>query len=79
MVSGVVDSVHTNGVDAEFLEKGDVALATSYVGDGVLRVGRAAFLLSVSKMLSVVMHHTRLVVDTTDVETLVASEESCVC
>jgi hypothetical protein len=57
----VVDGVHTNGVDTKLLEVDDVALATGRIGDGVLCVGRA----------------TWLVVDTADVETLVASEESC--
>jgi hypothetical protein len=61
VVRSVVDGVHTDGVDAERLELLNVALATSSVGDWVLSIRCAA----------------RLVVDTTDVETLVASEESC--
>jgi hypothetical protein len=43
VVGGVVDSVDTNGVDAEALELVDVALATSNVGDGVLSIGCATW------------------------------------
>lgn len=60
MVGAVVDSVDTDGVDTELLELLNVALAASLVSDGVLRIGSA----------------TRLVVNTTNVETLVASKES---
>jgi hypothetical protein len=60
VVGAVVDSVDTDGVDTEFLELLNVALAASLVSDGVLRIGSA----------------TRLVVNTTNVETLVASKES---
>jgi len=63
VVGAVVDSVDADGVDAELLELLNVALAASLVGDGVLCVGGA----------------TGLVVDTADVETLVASKESCRC
>jgi hypothetical protein len=60
MVGRVVDSVHADGVDAEALELFNVTLAASDIGDGILRISGT----------------TWLVVDTTDVETLVASEES---
>jgi hypothetical protein len=60
VVGAVVDSVDTDGVDTELLELLNVALAASLVSDGVLRIGSA----------------TRLVVNTTNVETLVASKES---
>jgi hypothetical protein len=60
VVGAVVDSVDADGVDAELLELLNVALAASLVGNGVLRIGGA----------------TGLVVDTADVETLVASKES---
>jgi hypothetical protein len=60
MVGCVVDSVHTDSVDSEALKLLDVALAASSVGNRVLGIRCAS----------------RLVVDTADVETLVASEES---
>ena len=60
VVGAVVDSVDADGVDTELLELLNVALAASLVSDGVLRIGSA----------------TGLVVNTTDVETLVASKES---
>jgi hypothetical protein len=60
VVRSVVNGVHTDGVDTKALELLDVALAASSVGDGVLSIRCA----------------TWLVVDTADVETLVASEES---
>lgn len=60
MVGAVVDSVDADSVDAEVLELLNVALAASLVGDGVLCIGSA----------------TGLVVNTADVETLVASKES---
>jgi len=56
----IIDGVNTNGIYAQLLEVYDIALATSSVGDGVLCVGRAAW----------------LIVDSADVETLLASEES---
>jgi hypothetical protein len=63
VVGAVVDSVDTDGVDAELLELLNVALAASLIGDGVLCIGGAA----------------GLVVDTADVETLVASKERWTC
>lgn len=59
VVDAVVNSVDTDGVDAKLLEVLDVTLATSLVGQRVLSVRRA----------------TGLVVDTTDVEAVVAGEE----
>lgn len=60
MVGGVVDRVDTDGVDSQLLEFSNISLAGLGVCDGVLGAGGAS----------------RLVVDTTDVEALVASEES---
>ena len=60
MAGSVVDSVDTNGVDAELLEVLDVSHAAVLISKRVLGVRRA----------------TGLVVDTTDVEAVVASEES---
>ena len=60
VVSTVVNSVDTDGVDAELLELGDVTLAALLISNGVLCVGCA----------------TGLVVNTTDVEALVAGPES---
>jgi hypothetical protein len=60
VVGTVVHSVNTDRVDAELLEFGDIALAAILVGNGVLGVGSA----------------TRLIVNTTDVEALVAGPES---
>ena len=59
MAGSVVDSVDTNGVDAELLEVLDVSHAAILVGKRVLCVRRA----------------TGLVVDTANVEAVVASEE----
>jgi len=61
VVLGVVDGVDTDRVQAELLELLDIALAAFGVSDGVLGFGGTA----------------GLVVDATDVEALVASEESC--
>lgn len=61
MVGGVVDRVDTDGVDSQLLELGNVSLASGGVCDGVFGAGRAS----------------GLVIDTTDVEALIASEESC--
>lgn len=57
---GVVDGVDTDGVHAQLLELGDIALASGRLRDGVLQLGGA----------------TGLVVDTTDVEAVVTLEES---
>lgn len=59
MVGGVVHSVHTDGVDAQLLELLDIALAAVDVGNGILCIGGAA----------------GLVVNTADVEALVAGPE----
>ena len=59
MILGVVNRVHTDGVEAQLLELGDIALAHFGVGDGVGEVGGA----------------TRLVVETADVETFITLEE----
>jgi hypothetical protein len=61
VVLGVVDGVDTDRVQAKLLELLDITLAAGAIGNGVLGVGSA----------------TGLVVDTADVEALVASEESC--
>jgi hypothetical protein len=61
VIGSVVHSVHTNGVDAQLLELCDIALAAVDVGNGVLSIRGTA----------------GLVVDATDVETLVAGPESC--
>jgi hypothetical protein len=77
MVGSVVDGVDTNSIDAETLELLDVALATSNVGDGVLSIRCATWSKSVRVIAGLWAFRTWLVVDTTNVETLVASEESC--
>jgi len=59
MVLGVVDRVHTDGVETEVLELLDVALAAIGISDGIGELGGA----------------TGLVVNTTDVETVVALEK----
>lgn len=61
MVGRVVNRVDADGVDAELLELGNVTLAARGIGNRVLSIGCAAW----------------LVVDTADVETLIASKESC--
>lgn len=61
MVGGVVDGVHADGVDAQLLELLNIALAAIDVGNGVLSIRGAA----------------GLVVNTTNVETLVAGPEGC--
>jgi hypothetical protein len=79
VIGRVVDRVDTDGVDAELLELLNVALAAGDVGNGVLRIRRAACSLSVWMVISVWDERTWLVIDTADVEALVASEESCNC
>lgn len=59
VVLGVVDGVHTDGVEAEVLELLDVTLAAIGIGDGIGELGGAA----------------GLVVNTADIETVVALEE----
>jgi hypothetical protein len=61
VVSGVIDGVHTNGVDAQLLELGDVTGASTSISDRVNELRAAA----------------RLIVDTADVETVVTLEEGC--
>jgi hypothetical protein len=61
VVGGVVDSVDTDGVDAQLLELGNITLAAVDIGDGVCELGAA----------------TGLVVDATDVETVASLEEGC--
>jgi hypothetical protein len=62
MILGVVDRVHTDGVNAKLLELSNIARAASRVGNGVL-VGRGA---------------AGLVVDTADVEAVaLGGVESC--
>jgi hypothetical protein len=79
VIGRVVDRVDTDGVDAELLELLNVTLATGDISDGILCIRSAAYLLSVLMLSSVVDERTGLVVDTADVEALVASEESCNC
>jgi len=79
VVGRVVDRVHADGVDAELLELRNVTLAAGDIGNGVLCIRSAAYSLLLGIMDSAGNDRTRLVVDTADVEALVASEESCVC
>ena len=59
MAGSVVDCVYTDGIDAQFLEFGNVSLTPSLIGDGVRKVGGA----------------TRLVVNATDVEPITPGKE----
>lgn len=59
VVLGVIDRVHTDGVQAQFLEVLDVTLATIGISNRIAEVGRT----------------TGLVVDTTHVEAVAALEE----
>ena len=59
MVCSVVDGVDTDSIDAQLLELGDVPLAASRVGNGIGRVGGT----------------TRLIIDTTDVKSIISGEE----
>ena len=61
MVGGVVHGVHTDSVDAQLLEFLDIALAAVDVGNGVLSIRGAA----------------GLVVDTANVEAVLAGPEGC--
>ena len=61
MVGGVVYGVHADSVDAQLLELLDIALAAVDVGNGVLSLRGA----------------TGLVVDTADVEAVLAGPEGC--
>lgn len=60
MIGCVVDSVDTNSVQTQLLEFRDVSLAAIHVGDRVGDIGGA----------------TRLVVDATNVEAIIAGKES---
>jgi hypothetical protein len=57
----VVDSVDTDGIDAQLLELDDISLTAVGIGNGVSQVGGA----------------TGLIVDATDIESVVACEECC--
>ena len=59
MVGRVVDSVDTDGIDAQLLKFCNVSLAASLIGNGISQIGRA----------------TRLVVDASNIEAVVAGEE----
>lgn len=59
VVGGVVNGVHTDGVETELLEVWDISLAAICICNRVCNIGRA----------------TRLIVDTSDVESVVAGEE----
>jgi hypothetical protein len=61
VVCGVVDGVDSDGVDAQLLEIFNVTSAARRVGNGISNIGRT----------------TRLIVDTTDIESIVSGEESC--
>jgi len=61
MVQGAVNTVDTNSVDSKLLEVLEIACAVSQVSDGILDVGRTAW----------------LVIDSSDIEALIASEECC--
>ena len=60
MVCGVINSVDTNGVDAQFFEFWNVSIATLRVCDGIGNLGGS----------------TWLVVEAADVETVTAGKES---
>ena len=60
VVLAVVNGIHTDSVDAEFLEFLDISLASLSVGDWIFSFRRSSW----------------LVVDTADVKSLVAGEES---
>jgi hypothetical protein len=77
VVGSVVNSVDTDGVNTELLELGNVALTAGLVGNGILCIRCAAWSLSVRHLARVAAHLTGLVVDTTDVEALVALPEGC--
>jgi hypothetical protein len=57
----VVDSVNTDSIDAQLLELDDISLAAIGIGDGISQVGGA----------------TGLIVDATDIESVIACEECC--
>jgi hypothetical protein len=78
MAGGVVDGINTDSVDAEALELLDVAFATSNIGNGVLSIGCATWSKSDQVIAGLWIVRTWLVVDTTNVEALIASEESCI-
>lgn len=59
MVSSVVNSVDSNGVEAKLLEVLNVSLAAIGIGNGVCDIRRA----------------TRLIVDTSNVKSFAAGEE----
>jgi hypothetical protein len=61
VIGCVVDGVDTDGIDAQFLELDDITLAAVGIGNGVGQIGGA----------------TRLVVNATDVESVIAGEECC--
>jgi len=60
MLSCVVDSVDSDGVESELLKILNISLAAIYICDGVGNVGGA----------------TRLVIDTSNVESVAAGKES---
>lgn len=59
VVGSVVDSIDTDGIDAQLLKFCNVSLAAGLIGNGISQIGGA----------------TRLVVDASNIETVVASEE----
>ena len=60
MRRSVVDGVYSNSVDAQLLKLSNISCAAGGIGDGICQIGGT----------------TRLVVDATDVESVVSSEES---
>lgn len=77
MVLGVVDRVNANCVDAERLEVGNIARQGRYVKQRVLCIGRTTcvFVSSSVGPGRILEQQTWLVGNTTNVKTLIASEE----
>ena len=61
MIGTVVDSINTNGIDAQLFELINVSLTAGLVSNRICQIGGAA----------------GLVVDTTDVEAVGTREECC--
>ena len=59
MVGSVVDSIDTDGIDAQLLELCNVSFAAGLISNGVSQIGGAA----------------RLVINASNVETVAASKE----
>jgi hypothetical protein len=61
MVGTVVDSVDTDGIDAQFCKFCNISFAAGLISNGVRQIGGS----------------TRLIVNATNVETLISSKEGC--